>query len=74
MTDPNRVTRLDSRDPSPYHQRDPMFLPHLKPGSDFQTVLSNALALFKKGFPKAQALSVALEIAGYRPPDQPAHP
>jgi hypothetical protein len=46
-----------------------MFLPHLKPGRDFDTVLENSLTLIRQGWSKGQAMAIALNVAGYRPPD-----
>lgn len=47
-------------------------LPHLKPGQAFQTLLENSLTLMAAGFDKGEAMAIALNVAGYRPPA--AHP
>lgn len=45
-----------------------MKMPHMVPGSRFDTVLENALALMGKGYSKGEAMAIALNVAGYRPP------
>ena len=51
-----------------------MLLPPLKPGSRFQTLIENSLTLFAHGWPKGEAMAIALTVAGYRPPPAPTSP